>query len=53
MNEEEKKYPQLGVRIDNELLCQLQEQAKKEERSMSQVMRIALKQYLAEQRESL
>jgi len=53
MNEEEKKYPQLGVRIDNELLCKLQEQAKKEERSMSQVMRMALKQYLAEQRESL
>ena len=46
MTEDEKKYPQLGIRINNELLAQLAEQAKKEERSMSSVVRIAIRQYL-------
>lgn len=46
MTEDEKKYPQLGVRINNELLAQLQEFAKKEQRSMSQVVRMALEQYI-------
>ena len=46
MTEDEKKYPQLGVRINSELLTQLQEFAKKEQRSMSQVVRMALEQYI-------
>lgn len=46
MTEDEKKYPQLGVRINNELLSKLQEFAKKEQRSMSQVVRMALEQYI-------
>ena len=46
MTEDEKKYPQLGVRINNELLSQLQEFAKKEQRSMSQVARFAIEAYL-------
>ena len=44
--DDEKKYPQLGVRINNELLKELQEYAKKEQRSMSQVVRMALEDYL-------
>lgn len=43
----ETKYAQLGIRIDPELLTMLSDQAKKEERSMSQVVRLALRQYIA------
>ena len=40
------KYAQLGIRIDAEMLNLLSEQARKEERSMSAVVRLALRQYL-------
>jgi hypothetical protein len=40
------KYAQLGLRIDAEMLNLLSEQARIEERSMSQVVRLALRQYL-------
>lgn len=49
----ETKYAQLGIRIDPELLTQLSDQAKKEERSMSQVVRLAVRQYIASFREEL
>ena len=45
----EPKYSQLGIRIDADLLRQLSDQARIEERSMSQIVRLALRQYLADQ----
>lgn len=42
----ETKFAQLGIRIDAEMLNLLSEQARIEERSMSQVVRLALRQYL-------
>ena len=51
--DKETKYAQLGIRIDTELLDKLAEVARVQERSMSQVVRLALRQYLAEQRDQL
>ena len=53
METKETKYAQLGIRIDAELLAQLSKQAMLEERSMSQIVRLALRQYLGDYREPL
>lgn len=42
----ETKYAQLGIRIDADLLGQLSEQARKEERSMSSIVRLAVRNYI-------
>lgn len=39
-------YPQIGIRLSKELIDKLQEEAKKQERSMSQVARFAIEAYL-------
>ena len=39
-------YPQVGIRVPKELLEKLNEEAKKQERSMSQVARFAIEAYL-------
>ena len=39
-------YPQFGIRLSKELIDKLQEEAKKQERSMSQVARFAIEAYL-------
>ena len=40
------QYPQIGIRIPAELLTKLQEEAQKQDRSMSQVARFAIEAYL-------
>lgn len=42
----ETKFAQLGIRIDAELLGQLSDQARKEERSMSSIVRLAVRNYI-------
>lgn len=41
------KYPQVGFRISPELLEKLTEEAKRQERSSSQIVRFAIEAYLA------
>lgn len=43
---EVKKYHQLGIRVSEELLKQITEFAKQEQRSVSQVFRMAVEQYI-------
>ena len=43
---ENKVYAQIGVRISDELLKRLNDFAVAEQRSMSQVVRMALEQYM-------
>ena len=51
--EKQKTYAQIGVRVSDELLRQLTEFAQKEQRSMGQVVRMALEQYMAPKGHSL
>jgi predicted transcriptional regulator len=44
---ESKVYAQIGVRINDELLKRLNDFAAAEQRSMSQVVRMALEQYMS------
>jgi len=44
-----KKYPQITLRIDQELLTDLQAIATVQDRTLSKVIKMALEKYLAEQ----
>jgi predicted DNA-binding protein len=46
--ETKKRYYQIGIRLSNELAKKIADQAQKENRSMSQIVRMAVEQYLAE-----
>lgn len=43
---EVKKYNQVGIRVSEELLKQVTEFAEQEQRSVSQVFRMAVEQYM-------
>lgn len=50
MKQEKKVYQQIGVRVNNDLLKQITEFAEKEQRSISQVMRMAIVAYMEKQK---
>lgn len=43
------QYKQLGVRMSDEMFNKVAEKAKQEQRSMSQIAKMAIEQYLAKQ----
>ena len=46
-NKQQAKYKQLGVRVSDEMLNKIAEKAKQEQRSMSQIAKMAIEEYLA------
>ena len=51
--EAKKKYHQVGVRVSDELLAKISKHAKAEQRSVSQVIKLAVEKYLEPKGHSL